>query len=178
MKNITPFLLVFHKQIALSIHRQIERREICMNDLEAYIKTLILSEYSSLKQFSETIEMPWSTLDSILKRGIANSNTSNVLKITQELGLDIENLMNGDFSESVFLTPITFPKKEKTSNNTTCQKKSDIDSSLLHSEELELISHYRELSLKDKRWIMGQIVDLLKKEEEDKQFTTKSPKVQ
>ena len=56
-----------------------------MNDLEAYIKSLILGEYSSLKQFSKTIEMPWSTLDSILKRGIANSNTSNVLKITQEL---------------------------------------------------------------------------------------------
>ena len=166
MKNITPFLLVFHNQIALSIHSQMERRNICMNDLEAYIKSLILGEYSSLKQFSKTIEMPWSTLDSILKRGIANSNTSNVLKITQELGLDIEKLINGDFSEDVFLTPITF------------QKKSDIGSSPLCPEELELISYYRELSLKDKRWIMGQIVDLLKKEEEDIQSTTKNPKIQ
>ena len=39
--------------------------------------------------------MPWTTLDSILKRGIANSNITNVLKITRELGLDSEKLVDG-----------------------------------------------------------------------------------
>ena len=39
--------------------------------------------------------MPWSTLDSILKRGIANSNITNVMKITKELGVDTENLASG-----------------------------------------------------------------------------------
>lgn len=40
--------------------------------------------------------MPWTTLDSILKRGIANSNITNVLKITRELGLDAERLVDGE----------------------------------------------------------------------------------
>ncbi len=57
-------------------------------------------------------------------------------------------------------------------------KESAHNTSSLCPEELELISYYRELSLKDKRWIMGQIVDLLKKEEEDIQSTTKNPKIQ
>ena len=39
--------------------------------------------------------MPWTTLDSILKRGIANSNITNVLKITRELGLNSEELVDG-----------------------------------------------------------------------------------
>ena len=48
-----------------------------------------------MKKFSEKIDMPWTTLDSILKRGIANSNITNVLKITRELGLDSEKLVDG-----------------------------------------------------------------------------------
>ena len=55
-----------------------------------------LEKYGSLKKFSETIDMPWTTLDSILKRGMANSNITNVLKITRELGLDAEKIVDGD----------------------------------------------------------------------------------
>ena len=51
-----------------------------MQELESKIKELIISRYGSLKKFSEKINMPWTTLDSILKRGIANSNIKNVLK--------------------------------------------------------------------------------------------------
>lgn len=39
--------------------------------------------------------MPQTTLDSILKRGVANSNITNALKITRELGLDTEKLVDG-----------------------------------------------------------------------------------
>lgn len=49
---------------------------------------------------------------------------------------------------------------------------------ILSSEESELLEYYNDLNLKDKRWIMGQIVDLLKKEENDIQSSTKNPKVQ
>ena len=67
-----------------------------MQELESKIKELIISRYGSLKKFSEKINMPWTTLDSILKRGIANSNITNVLKITRELGLDVEKLVDGE----------------------------------------------------------------------------------
>lgn len=60
-----------------------------MNELELNLKEMIIDKYGSMKKFSEVIEMPWTTLDSILKRGVANSNISNVLKITRELQIEV-----------------------------------------------------------------------------------------
>lgn len=42
----------------------------------------------------------WTTLDSILKRGIANSNIINVMKITKELNIDTESLASGIIIDS------------------------------------------------------------------------------
>ena len=67
-----------------------------MNDLEASLKELIIERYGSLKRFCDIIGMPLTTLDSILKRGVANSNISNVLKITKELCIDTEKLVDGE----------------------------------------------------------------------------------
>lgn len=66
-----------------------------MNELELNLKETIINKYGSMKKFSEVIDMPWTTLDSILKRGVANSNISNVLKITRELEIDAEKLIDG-----------------------------------------------------------------------------------
>ena len=71
-----------------------------MNELESNLKALIIQEYGSLKKFTEIIGMPWTTLDSILKRGVGNSNITNVLKITRELGLDAEKLVEGEICKS------------------------------------------------------------------------------
>ena len=38
---------------------------------------------------------------------------------------------------------------------------------ILTDEESEIIDYYRHLSLRDKRWVMGQMVDLIKKSEAD-----------
>ena len=78
-----------------------------MQELEANIKSLIIERYGSLKKFSETIDMPWTTLDSILKRGMANSNITNVLKITRELGLDAEKIVDGEIIFSDEQEPTT-----------------------------------------------------------------------
>ena len=61
-----------------------------MEITEMKIREMIIERYGSLKKFCETIQMPWTTLDSILKRGFANSNITNVMKITKELGIDTE----------------------------------------------------------------------------------------
>ena len=66
-----------------------------MNELETNLKLLIIEKYGSMKKFCEKVDMPWTRLDSILKRGVANSNITNVLKITRELGLDAEKLVDG-----------------------------------------------------------------------------------
>jgi len=66
-----------------------------MKTIELQLKELIISKYGSLKAFTDTIEMPWTTLDSILKRGIDKANITNILKITAELNLDTEKLALG-----------------------------------------------------------------------------------
>ena len=38
----------------------------------------------------------WTTLDSILKRGVDKANIRNILKITSELRIDVECLANGE----------------------------------------------------------------------------------
>ena len=55
-----------------------------MEATEMKIREMIISRYGSLKKFCEVIQMPWTTLDSILKRGFANSNITNVMKITKD----------------------------------------------------------------------------------------------
>lgn len=74
-----------------------------MEETELKLKELIIDKYGSMKKFCEKINMPWTTLDSILKRGIANSNITNVVKITRELGLDTESLASGEI-KPVFRT--------------------------------------------------------------------------
>ncbi len=73
-----------------------------MDTTENRIKEIIINRYGSLKKFCEIIDMPWTTLDSILKRGFSNSNITNVMKISHELKVDTESLASGrivDFVE-------------------------------------------------------------------------------
>lgn len=48
------------------------------------------------------------------------------------------------------------------------------NATLLSTDESELFTYYNELSLKDKRWIMGQMIDLIKKSEEQKSTLSKA----
>lgn len=85
-----------------------------MESTEIRIKEMIIKRYGSLKKFCEVIHMPWTTLDSILKRGIANSNITNVMKITKELKIDTESLASGillDSTETDITTAINSSPK-------------------------------------------------------------------
>lgn len=67
-----------------------------MESVEDRLKVLILSKYKSIREFTNSIDMPYSTFDSILKRGVANSNITNVLRISNALGIDTEKLADGE----------------------------------------------------------------------------------
>lgn len=66
-----------------------------MGSTEQELKDLIIKKYGNLSKFCEVIDMPWTTLDSILKRGVSKANISNIMKITQELNIDTESLAVG-----------------------------------------------------------------------------------
>lgn len=63
--------------------------------IEEQLKQEILSKYKSIRAFTTTIDIPYSTLDSVFKRGIANAGVSTMIKVFNALGLDIESVRSG-----------------------------------------------------------------------------------
>lgn len=103
-----------------------------MEEMELKLRELIINKYGSLKKFCEKINMPWTTLDSILKRGVANSNILNVMKIANELNVDTESLASGQI----------IPAREKI--HTVAAHK---DGENFTPEELQKIEEYKKLLL-------------------------------
>lgn len=63
--------------------------------IEDKLKNLILSRYRSIREFTQVIDMPYSTFDGILKRGIDNSSVVNVIKVCQALEISADALADG-----------------------------------------------------------------------------------
>ena len=69
--------------------------------IEDKLKNLILEQYSSIREFTIKIDMAYSTLDSIFKRGIQNATLTNVLKICKGLHISADALANGDIEYEI-----------------------------------------------------------------------------
>ena len=65
-------------------------------NIENELKELILSRYKSIREFIIEIDMPYTTIDSMFKRGIGNSSVSNVIKICKALGISADALADGE----------------------------------------------------------------------------------
>ena len=63
--------------------------------IEEQLNELILSRYKSLREFTQEIDIPYSTMASILKRGIGNSSVTNIIKICKALHISADELSNG-----------------------------------------------------------------------------------
>lgn len=110
-----------------------------MNEVETALKDMIMERYGSLKKFCVIINMPWTTLDSILKRGVSNSNISNVLKITKELGISAEKLADGEIVKNA-----SFISDDNSMHSTIAAHK---DGENFTPEELNKIEEYKRLLL-------------------------------
>ena len=62
---------------------------------EDKLKNFILSRFNSVREFTQVANIKYSTFDSMLKRGLATSNVSNVIKICKELGISADALGEG-----------------------------------------------------------------------------------
>ena len=60
--------------------------------IENKLKRYIMDRYSSLREFTIESDIPYSTVNAILKRGIANSSLSNVSKICKALNISLDEL--------------------------------------------------------------------------------------
>lgn len=70
---------------------------------EEFIKQLIISKYGTIKNFSEFVNVPYTTIRSILERGIGKAGIDNVIKICKGLGISPEQLSN-DFSLNEYIS--------------------------------------------------------------------------
>lgn len=72
---------------------------------EGEIKKLIESKYGNVKNFSIQNNIPYTTVRSILERGILNAKVENVIKMADGLGVKAEDLFSGEIEEE-FITTI------------------------------------------------------------------------
>lgn len=70
------------------------------NEMERNLRALIKSKYRSVREFAAKAEIPYTTVATILNRGILNSTVSNVIKICNALNLDIHMLTKGELVEA------------------------------------------------------------------------------
>lgn len=63
--------------------------------IEESLKEYILSKYKSIRTFVQEADLPYTTMDGILKRGIHNASINNVLKICKTLNISADELANG-----------------------------------------------------------------------------------
>lgn len=61
-------------------------------DLTVYLKSLIQNTGLSMRAFSQKAEIPYTTLVSILSRGVNNTSILNILKICKVLRITVEEL--------------------------------------------------------------------------------------
>lgn len=69
--------------------------------VEEALKNYILSKYKSIRAFTQDIEVPYSTVDTMFKRGISGTSVSTMLKICSALNLDIDRLEHGEIAEKI-----------------------------------------------------------------------------
>ena len=72
--------------------------------VEEKLQEVILTRYHSLREFTIDIDIPYTTLHSIFRRGIDNSSLSNIIKICKALNISADALADGE---------IVFIRKQK-----------------------------------------------------------------
>ena len=72
-----------------------------------FIKNLILEKYKTLKNFSEIVDIPQSTLSTMFKNGIGGTSIDTIIKICKELNISIDTISDNKYD------PFYVTKQEK-----------------------------------------------------------------
>lgn len=84
---------------------------------EEFLKTEILKSYGSIKAFSSKIDMPYTTLMSILKEGTGGAAFENIQKICTGLGVTLSTLQS-----YVYTVPAAIGLEEKPTHATKIEE--------------------------------------------------------
>ena len=72
-----------------------------MGTSEDKLKDYILSKYKSIREFTVDIDMHYSTIDSIFKRGIRKASVDNIIKICDFLNISADTLVAGEIEPKI-----------------------------------------------------------------------------
>ena len=126
---------------------------------EEKLKQYILTRYKSIREFTQEIDLPYSTISTILKRGIDNSSVTNIIRICQALGISTDELAEGRIvpsativSKPIKIEDIIANTKQQiiNSNNLT------INNQLLNDSEVKSILNSLDLLLEIQKRSINQ----------------------
>ena len=66
--------------------------------VEEKLKDLIIERYHSVREFSRVTDIAYSTIQSMLTRGVTNTNVSTVIKVCQIFGISVDALADGEIA--------------------------------------------------------------------------------
>lgn len=80
-------------------------------DATTKLRSLIFDRYKSVKEFSEAANVPYTTVHSILQRGVENSSVGNVIKLCRALEISVDDLLKPE--DTYYVNPDTAQIAEK-----------------------------------------------------------------
>ena len=103
--------------------------------IESELKQYILTKFKSIRAFTQAAEIPYSTVDSMIKKGIDGTGINTISKICKTLSIDLESLASG------CIVPI-----DEDNNTKTAKKRPMTFSEKLRSKRIEAGLTIEELS--------------------------------
>lgn len=86
-------------------------------NMEDKIRALIENNYKSIREFAKIIDTPYTTILSMLKKGIGGTGIDTVLKVCKELGISADGLHDDSAEEITCATPEMNNIKETVAKN-------------------------------------------------------------
>lgn len=120
-----------------------------MERIENQLKAMICERFNSVKEFASAIELPYTTVDSILKRGVDKANVINIIKICTKLGIDVDALASGNIQKKYVPVKISLVDEIEYRYGTSAREALDL---------------YIQLDSHDQGEIRGEMKQMLKHE--------------
>lgn len=81
-------------------------------EIEEKLKNLILDRYGTMVEFAKDIDMPNTTLASIINRGVHKASVTNIIKICKALDISTDELANDRIVPTDKMLPAKKPMTE------------------------------------------------------------------
>jgi hypothetical protein len=122
--------------------------------IEQQIKSAILEQYKSVRAFTITTNIPYSTIDNMLKKGIVGTGIQTVLKVCHALNIDVESIESGIIKKS----PVS--KKSETRENDIQKDRLIINYEALNDEGREKLAEQSDMMVRSGMYIKNNQSDV------------------